>query len=445
MALVLLLSINLFNYIDRFVLAAVEPKIETQFFGSNRSPAVQTLLRWNNSPEFWMGLLATAFMASYMVTAPFFGYLADRTGRWLIVGISVILWSLATGCSGLAATAGGFTLLMITRLFVGVGEAGYGPAAPTLISDYYPVERRGAVLAWFYMAIPVGASLGYVLGGMLAGRYGWPSAFYAVVVPGLILGAWSLFMKEPPRGMADHASSRKAGKQDYLALLRNRSYMLDCAGMTAMTFAIGGISFWMPKYLTQIRNVDEGNLGSVTFKFGVISAVGGLTATLLGGMLGDALRKRFASSYFLVSGISILIACPFLLLMLYLPFKPFPWAWIMLFLAVFFLFFNTGPSNTILANVTHPSVRGTAFAMNILLIHALGDATSPPILGRIGTYSWNAVFYVVIVVMAIAGIFWLWGARYLKEDTDAAPNRLAGNAPGGFPVEVDKVRDVSNG
>ena len=100
--------------------------------------------------------------------------------------------------------------------------------------------------------------------------------------------------------------------------------------------------------------------------------------------------------------------------MLYLPF---PYAWIAIFCAEFCLFFNTGPSNTILANVTHPSVRASAFALNIFLIHALGDAASPPILGYVAQRSWNAAFYVVVVITAVASALWIWGARYLEDDT----------------------------
>src|SRR4051812_19118244 len=118
-AVALLLTINLFNYIDRYVLAAVEPEIGHQFF-STKPDDPKTLEK--------TGSLATAFLISYMVTAPIFGWLADRMSRWLLVGVSVLLWSVASGASGLA---GVFTMLLITRLFVGVGEAGYGPAAPT--------------------------------------------------------------------------------------------------------------------------------------------------------------------------------------------------------------------------------------------------------------------------------------------------------------------------
>jgi predicted MFS family arabinose efflux permease len=149
--------------------------------------------------------------------------------------------------------------------------------------------------------------------------------------------------------------------------------------------------------------------------------VGGLAATLIGGWVGDRLRPRLPGSYFIVSGISILLACPFVIAMLH---TPFPLAWVMIFLAVFFLFFNTGPTNTILANVTHPSVRATAFALNICAIHILGDAASPPLLGKIGHRSWDAAFIVVAVVMALAGGLWWWGAKYLQRDTELAPSRL---------------------
>jgi MFS family permease len=157
--------------------------------------------------------------------------------------------------------------------------------------------------------------------------------------------------------------------------------------------------------------------------FGAITVATGLSATLLGGMAGDRLRNRFPGSYFLVSGVGILLCCPFILLMLW---TPFPLAWVWVFLAEFCLFFNTGPSNAILANVTHPAIRATAFALNIFLIHAVGDALSPPLLGYIaGNFGWNTAFGVVTAVTAVGGILWIMGIRYLGADTEAAPRRLA--------------------
>lgn len=415
MALALLLSINLFNYIDRQVLAAVIPALETEFFPKDADgispPGTEELL----------GLLTTAFMISYMVIAPVFGWLADRTSRWLLVGVGVLLWSLASGASGLAPT---YLALLITRGFVGIGEAAYGPVAPTLISDLYPVKIRGYVLAWFYIAIPVGSALGYVLGGGIYALTGdWRWAFYAVVPPGILLGLFAFFMPEPPRGQADgnDRPSKKMRLADLHILVQIPSYVLNTLGMTAMTFALGGLAAWLPRYIVVDR--QAGALGDVNLMFGLILVVSGLAATLLGGLAGDKLRDRFPGSYFLVSGCAMLIAFPMIILVLV---TPFPLAWLFVFLACFCLFFNTGPTNTILANVTHPAIRASAFAINIFIIHALGDAISPWIIGAIASRSnMNVAFGVVSAMTLVGGIIWLCGTRYLAEDTSRAPTRLA--------------------
>ena len=448
-ALALLLLINLFNYIDRQVLAAVVGPIKQSFFGPNGlargSPAagggLMTIIDWFQhrlgfKPEdALVGLLGTAFMVVYMTAASVFARQAERRSRWLLVGIGVVLWSLASGASGLAAT---FLLLLFTRCFVGIGEAAYGPVAPAIISDYYPVKVRGQVLAWFYMAIPVGSALGYVLGGWIAGsRIGdwgaavlgirqesWRWAFYLVVVPGLLLGVWSFFMREPPRGQADlgHAPPPGAVKwRQYAVLLRTPSYVFCTLGMAAMTFAIGGIAFWMPYYL----GTRAGAPRSSTIIFGAITALAGLTATLLGGVAGDRLRARFPGSYFLVSGTAMLAGFPVFLAVLW---APFPWIWVLIFLTCFCLFFNTGPTNTILANVSHPAMRAAAFALNIFVIHALGDVISPVVVGLLNDWfhDMNKSFFVVGLMFLAAGVFWLLGARHLQRDTERATLALAG-------------------
>jgi MFS family permease len=422
-ALILLLAINLFNYIDRQVLAAVETDIEVEFFPESDYPYVDKEKTQRKDPtiEGKIGSLNTAFMVSYMLFAPLFGWMADRMGRWLLVGIGVVLWSLASGATALAPT---FTILFLTRCLVGVGEGAYGPVAPTVISDLYPVKQRGSKLAWFYVAIPVGSALGYVLGGVVAKITGdWRWAFYSVVVPGLLLGVWCFLMPEAPRGQADvGGTARKARMKDYAVILRTPSYLLNTAGMTCMTFALGGIAFWMPRYISMVK--DGGDKGTVNIIFGGIVVVAGLSATILGGLAGDKLRSRFGSSYFLVSAIAMLLGFPMVLLVL---FVPFPMAWVFVFFACFCLFFNTGPTNTILANVTHPSVRASGFALNILIIHALGDAVSPAVVGFVKGYSgsWDLAFTVVSAMFLFSGLFWLWGGVYLERDTALAPTRMA--------------------
>src|SRR5262245_15529742 len=236
-ALILLLLINLFNYLDRQILAAVETDIEATFFPESEYPRdPDTKERLDKTIEGQIGSLVMAFMAAYMLIAPLFGLLADRARRWLLIGIGVVLWSLASGASGLA---GSFVILFATRCFVGVGEAAYGPVAPAILADLFGREQRGSKFAWFYAAIPVGSALGYIVGGLVANLMGdWRWAFYVVVPPGVLLGLWCFLMPEPKRGQFDgDGVERKATLQDYLTLLRTPSYLLDTLGMTAMTFA----------------------------------------------------------------------------------------------------------------------------------------------------------------------------------------------------------------
>jgi MFS family permease len=480
-ALALLLVINLFNYIDRQVLSAVLPKLKRDAaLFDPADPWVQTKL----------GALATAFMVAYMFLSPVFAWAGDFVRRWWLVGLGVALWSLASGSSGLAAT---YLLLLLTRAFVGVGEAAYGPIAPAMLSDLYPAADRGKVMAWFYAAIPVGSALGFVIGGTLADAFGWRAAFLVTFV-GLVPAALCFAMREPPR------AARRAGDHvPYRAVLREligtRSFVYLCSGMTATTFILGGVATWAPEYIFQrearfavtpdalarlgtedrfltldksrrlvpeevadkLRPAADGReltydqfravltdrltreevtryaeplteaatapgsitLGMIGLVFGAIVVVGGLVATLLGGVVGDRLRDRgVRGAYFQAAGWSTLLAWPFFVAML---FVPFPAGWAFLFAAVFFLFFNTGPANTVLANISRSPVRATAFAINILVIHALGDAISPPIIGFIADLSdLHTAFLVCSAFILLGGGLWVLGARHLDADTARA-------------------------
>jgi MFS transporter, Spinster family, sphingosine-1-phosphate transporter len=482
-ALALLLAINLFNYIDRQILSATLPKIQLD----------SSIFR-PDDPNIGLklGLLTTGFLFSYMLLSPLFGWFGDRISRWLVVGAAVIAWSLATGGTGLAA---GYAILLLTRCLVGVGEAAYAPIAPSMLSDLYPVDHRGRVMSWFYMAIPVGSALGFVVGGLVAGTsWGWRGAFLIVVIPGLALGLLCFLMRDPRRhesgGMP--ATATVPESSNYISvlkqLLRNRSFLYCCCGMTLSTFVLGGVAAWAPVYiferearftvspetvdrlqelkqsdgvpvipqkvlidvrglvapevlsiadyrkrlrgvLTQAELEQYGSYiddaaarpdylttGKIGIYFGAIVVVSGLVATLLGGVLGDRLRNRgMKGAYFHVAGWGTILGFPFFVAML---FAPFPLAWALMFVAVFWLFFNTGPANTILANVTRPAIRATAFAINILVIHALGDAISPPIIGAVRDGAdLHTAFLAVSFLIPAAGLLWVLGAKHLDGDT----------------------------
>ncbi|HEX8342691.1 MAG TPA: MFS transporter [Tepidisphaeraceae bacterium] len=411
--LLLLVLLNLLNYIDRYNLPPVIGPIQQEFFAPGDPNANEK-----------MGRLATGFVVVYMLTAPIFGLLADRYSRWALVGIGMLVQSLGTFGSGFAPT---FAVLLISRCVVGIGDAAYGPAAPTIISDLYPVEKRGRMLAWFYAALPVGSALGFGLGGLMHGLTGnWRWGFHVLVPIMATLGVICLFIRDKriaPR--TRHAA--KLPWDQIRGLLRNRSYVINCAAQTAMTFAIGGISYWMPKYLTDVylrqypalAPEDFARASTITsLGFSAVVVVAGLGATLAGGWAGDRLRGRFGGSYFLVSGAGMLVGFPLLLLILV---TPFPAVWGVIFLAVFALFFNTGPSNTALANVVSPAVRASAFALNIFIIHLLGDALSPWIIGVIADRSSLAMGFVVVSgTVALGGALWLIGMPFLAADTARA-------------------------
>jgi MFS transporter, Spinster family, sphingosine-1-phosphate transporter len=301
---------------------------------------------------------------------------------------------------------------------VGIGEGGYGPAAPTIISDLFPVETRGRVMAIFCAAIPVGSALGYVIGGLIGAHLGWRWAFYLVAPPGLLLGLLCFCQRDPR--VAAGAFVQKASRRtprDYLNLFRTRSYLINCIAQTLMTFVTGGLGFWVPAYLRYRHQSSD--VGMTIF--GLITVVAGLVSTLLGGVIADKLRSRLPGSYFWVSGIGMLIACPVFIATLYMPF---PAAWLPMFLAIFFLFLNTGPSNTALANVSLPAVRATAFAANIFVIHAFGDVQAFWLLGYIGGHTnMHVAFLFVSGIIFLSGLVWLIGVKYLPADTAAVERR----------------------
>lgn len=400
LALTILFGVNFLNYIDRYVLSAVAELIRQEF----------------SLKDSQLGVLGAMFMVAYMVTSPIAGILADRFPRRFFVGGGVLIWSVATFLSGLA---GGFRQLLAARSVIGVGEAGFGGVAPTLISDFFPKEARGRMLAFFYVAIPVGSALGYLLGGEVGHAYGWRRAFFVAGAPGVLLGLAAFFMAEPARGAGEGvhgATERRFNFSVVLALRKNRSFVYTVLGMSAMTFALGGMAFWFPTYFSRVRGLSLERANRI---FGGITVVAGLVGTLAGGWLGDRLQKRTPRSYLIVSGGGMLLAIPFAILGLaasservYLP---------SLFLAEVFVFLNTGPANAVLVNVVLPEIRATAIAFAIFVYHLLGDVPSPVLIGKVSdlTGSLTEALLLTTVAMGFSGILYLVGARTLAEDTEA--------------------------
>ena len=391
-ALAVLTAINLFNYLDRWIVAALAESMK------------HSELRLSDAQ---LGSLMTGFLVVYMATAPLFGSLGDTRSRPRLLGLGVAIWSVATGLAGFAR---GFATLFIARAAVGIGEAAYGTISPALLADYFPRERRGRVFAVFFAAIPVGSALGYIVGG-LADRYlGWRSAFFVAGVPGLVLAALVLGLYDPPRGAQDGPApavpAALAIRAAYAALLRNRAYVLTVLGYAAYTFAIGALAFWTPSFLERTRGLSKAH---ATVQFGAIVVATGFLGTYAGGWLGDRLLSRSRQAYLWLSGPVTLAAAPLTLVALTAPTPAVYWSAIVA--AELCLFASTSPINSMIVNVVDPSMRATAVAVSIFTIHVLGDVPSPSLVGVISdARTLGEAMLIIPAAVLVGGLIWTYAA-----------------------------------
>ena len=386
-ALIVLTALNLLNYVDRNVLFAVQPLVQDEFHLTN----VQ------------IGYLTSAFLGFYTLAAPFVGPLADRYSRKLIIALGGIFWS---GLTLLTAVTHTYTELLIRHTLVGVGEATFVTIAPTFVADLFAEERRGRILGVFYLAIPVGSAAGYLLGGNLAPHYGWRFPFYIAAAPGFLLSLGVLFLKEPERGQFDSLTETPE-RGTLFGLLRNPAFLTATLGMAAMTFSLGGIQVWMPKFLYSERGYT---LAQANFAFGIIIVLDGIVASLAGGWLGDYLLPRMKSSYYLISAASMLLGVPVMIVAL---FVKGPLMIPAIAVAAFFLLLNTAPLNAAVINSVGAHIRATALAVNIFIIHLLGDIPSPTMMGWVADRrSLQAGFVLPVIAMGVSSAILFYGMRF---------------------------------
>ncbi|MGP0019317.1 MAG: spinster family MFS transporter [Candidatus Sulfotelmatobacter sp.] len=386
-ALIVLTALNLLNYVDRNVLFAVQPLVQDEFHLTNAQ----------------IGYLTSAFLGFYMLAAPFVGPLADRYSRKLIIVLGALFWS---GLTLLTAVTHTYTELLIRHTLVGVGEATFVTIAPTFVADLFSEKKRGRILGVFYLAIPVGSAAGYLLGGNLAPHYGWRFPFYIAAAPGFLLALAVLFLKEPERGQFDSLKETPE-RGTLLGLVRNPAFLTSTLGMAAMTFSLGGIQVWIPKFLYSDRGYT---LEAANFAFGIIIVVDGILASLAGGWLGDYLLPRMKSSYYLVSAASMLLGVPVMIVALFAKGRLMIPA---IAVAAFFLLLNTAPLNAAVINSVGAHIRATALAVNIFIIHLLGDVPSPTMMGWVADRrSLQTAFILPVIAMGISSAILFYGMRF---------------------------------
>ncbi|MCM2267296.1 MAG: MFS transporter [Elusimicrobiales bacterium] len=392
--LFLVFGLSLFNYIDRQVLYAVFPLLKAD-------------LRLSDAQ---LGFLASSFMIVYMCVAPFVGYFGDRVRRPVIIGASAIFWSISTLFSGLVKNYG---QLIMTRSAVGVGEAGYGTVCPSFLAEWFPVERRARIMALYALAIPAGSAVGYLLGGFLGQHFGWRNAFFIVAVPGMLLGIIALFLKETPEKTQ---RSEHIAFSGYKALLKNRTFLLICLAQSIGTFSVGGMAAWMPSYFVRTFGVSVAKAG---FLFGAVTVAAGLAGNFAGGWAADWLHKRTKRSYFIVGYMSFFLSIPFGVAALMT--SDLNLALAMLFFAEFFVFAYSGPYHAAIVEVVPVTMRSMAFALDIFIIHALGDAISPFLLGVVSdSIGLTAAIFIAMIYLLLGGVTSIVAGETYKKDFHAA-------------------------
>jgi MFS transporter, Spinster family, sphingosine-1-phosphate transporter len=391
--------LNILNYADRYVGAAVLP----------------LMLADLSLTDAQGGVLQSVFVLSYSLMSPLTGWLGDRYRRLALAAAGVAVWSVATVGSGLAPSYG---ILLLARAITGVGEASYAVVTPSLIADLYPAERRGRALAVFYAAIPVGTALGYVAGGAVGAAWNWRAAFLMAGLPGAVLALMLPALREPRRGAFDAPSARGIGLAlgpSLAALAARPSYTFNTVAQIGYTFVLGGLAAWMPTYFVRERALT---LATATTTFGAVLLLAGFGGTLLGGVLGDRLARRWPAGHFLVSGAGLVISTVFTAVAVLSPDPRVYWP--AMFLALVLVFLNIGPLNAAMANVLPPDLRARGFAVSTMAIHLLGDAASPWLIGVVSdALGLKTPVLVSGLLLGASGLVLLGGMRSLERDLNA--------------------------
>ncbi|XP_078051315.1 lysolipid transporter protein spinster [Augochlora pura] len=364
--------VNLINYMDRFTIAGMLDNIKNDF-----------KIRNDES-----GLLQTAFILSYMVFAPLFGYLGDRYNRKIIMSSGVFLWCLTTFIGSYMKTFGWF---LIFRALVGIGEASYSTIAPTIISDLFVKDMRSKMLAIFYFAIPVGSGLGYIAGGETARITGvWQWGLRITPALGIIAIILLLtLVRDPLRGEREGGIHLRntSWSSDIKELLKNSSFMYSTAGFTCVAFVTGALAWWAPTFL-QLAFALHPNSSSldpddVSFKFGLIGMASGLIGVPLGSYIAQRLRVHWPHADPLICAVGLLVSVPLLFFATVVANTNAALCYTLIFFGQLSLNLNWSIVADILLYVVIPTRRSTAEAFQILIAHAFGDAGSPYLIGLV--------------------------------------------------------------
>ncbi|MBE3561421.1 MAG: MFS transporter [Ktedonobacteraceae bacterium] len=382
-----LFSVSVLNYLDRFVLSGAANQIARDLHFDLRG----------------VGLLSSAFLIVYTLATLPLGMWADRTKRKNVVALCVAVWSVATAATALATN---FLTLFIARMILGIGEAGYLPAGAALLSDYFDSKKRNRVLSFWNSSQMFGVLGGFAIGGVIAGisTGSWRWAFLISGIPGLFLAFLAWRMREPRRNQADEEAGEieiisSQGNEEsttaaqvvattrsrlgqVLGLFRIKTVVVLLIMQSLILFVLGANVALLPIYLQQ-KDLFGMTPGVAGIYSGVVIVVAGFVGTLLGGYLADIIGRRYAGARVLVCGIGFLLGAPaYALAFIYHDIVVFT---ISFFLAILLLSLYNGPGMAAGLGVVPSVLRASAVGLSVLIAHLLGDVSSPSLVGFIAT------------------------------------------------------------
>ncbi|CAJ1064606.1 protein spinster homolog 2 isoform X1 [Xyrichtys novacula] len=427
---------NVLNYMDRYTVAGV----------------LQDIQRHYEVKDSGVGLLQTVFICSFMVAAPIFGYLGDRFNRKVILSCGIFFWSIVTLSSSFISKEY-YWLFVLSRGLVGIGESSYSSISPTIIGDLFTNNSRTMMLSVFYLAIPLGSGLGYILGAcakVAAGDWHW--ALRVSPVLGITAGTLILvFVPEPKRGSADQMGGRIKTRTswacDMKALAKNRSYVFSSLASAAVSFATGAFGMMIPLYLARAQIVQktaeactkEICSSTDSLIFGAITCVTGLLGVVIGAATTRFCRQKTDRADPLVCAVSMLGSAIFICLIFVVAKKSIEGAYVCIFIGETLLFLNWAITADILMFVVIPTRRATAVAFQSFISHLLGDAGSPYLIGLISdalqaSYATSALWrflslgYALMLcpfIIVLGGMFFLATALFFLDDREKAEKQLS--------------------
>ncbi|MBI3836375.1 MAG: MFS transporter [Planctomycetia bacterium] len=368
-ALAVLFAINLMNFYDRLIIGAVGELIRTQ------EPD------WHLSDSD-LGYLGTAFILLYAAVGVPLGRWSDRGNRSRILTIGVTVWSMLTALSGMAQS---FRQMVVLRLSVGVGEATCAPAANSLIGDLFPAATRARAMSIFMLGLPLGNAACLLFSGTVAKHYGWQTAFYVALIPGLLCALGAAMIHEPKRGAteAHNIGARKRDGSPYRLVLSIPTMRWIIASGALHNFNMYAIGGFLTPFVMRVHHTDVQFAGWVTM---AVYGLAGVPGMILGGLWGDAILRRRRNGRMLLAAIAIAVSVPLLYFALGRPAGE--WlAFALLFgsgCALLYAYYATVYST--IQDVIEPSLRATAMALYFCAMYAFGGALGPTVIGKSSDY-----------------------------------------------------------